>query len=73
MRINILKKGDVFVGLYGNLIAIKRPSGEVELSEITLDNTGFIRLKKNPKLIIGYGDNVVDVCSEDVDVEVATF
>ena len=73
MRVNILKIGDSFIGLYGNLIAIRKPTGEVELTEITVDNTGFIRLEKKPKLVIGYGDNVVDISSDDGGVEVATF
>ena len=73
MKINIMKKGDEFVGLYGNLIAIKKPSGEVELTEIILDDTGCIRLENKPKILIGYGENIVDITSEDGRVEVATF
>ena len=73
MRINIMKKGDEFAGLYGNLIAIKKASGEVELTEIILDENGLIRLADKPKICIGYGDNVVQVSSEDRDIEVATF
>lgn len=73
MKISIMKKGDEFAGLYGNLIAIKKENGEVELTEIILDENGFIRLSNKPKICIGYGDNVVQVSLEDGSVEVATF
>ena len=73
MRIGILKQGDQFAGLFGNLIAIKKPSGEVELTEVLLDDNGLIRLADKPKLCIGYGNNVVEVSNEDGNIEVATF
>ena len=73
MKISIMKKGDEFAGLYGNLIAIKKETGEVELTEIILDENGLIRLSDKPKICIGYGDNVVQVSSDDGSVEVATF
>ncbi len=73
MRINILKKGEEFVGLYGNMIGIKKPSGEVELTEIILDENGCIRLDSKPKVCIGYGDNVIEVSDETGSVQVATF
>ena len=73
MRINILKRGDEFAGIFGNLIAVKKPSGEVELTEISLDEFGCIRLDNKPKIYIGYGDNVVEVFSEDKNVQVVTF
>ena len=73
MQINILKKGDEFVGLYGNLIAIRKSGGEVELTEIEVDENGCIRLAASPKITIGYGENVVSVSSEDGNIEVSTF
>ena len=73
MQINIMKKGDEFVGIYGNLVAIKKMSGEVELTELILDENGCIRLDKTPKIRIGYGDNVVEVDSSEGDVKTATF
>ena len=71
--INLMKKGDEFVGLYGNLIAIRKPDGVTELTEIVLDEKGCIRLEKEPKIVIGYGDNVVSVSAEDGKVEISTF
>lgn len=73
LRINLLKKGDEFVGMYGNLVAVKKSSGEVELTEVILDENGCIRLEHKPKIIIGYGDNVIDFISEDNGVQITTF
>ena len=73
MRIGILQKGDEFAGLFGNLIAIKKPSGEVELTEVLLDDNGLIRLADKPKLCIGYGNNVIEINNNDGNIEVATF
>ena len=72
MKINIMKKGDKFVGLYGNLIAIEKPSGEVEMTEIILED-GLIRIGEKPKIHIGYGDGVIQVSSKNGNIEVATF
>ena len=67
-----MKKGDKFVGLYGNLIAIEKPSGEVEMTEIILED-GLIRIGEKPKIYIGYGDGVIQVSSKNGNIEVATF
>ena len=46
MRIDILKKGDEFVGIFGNMIAVRKASGEVELTAVILDEHNCIRLEE---------------------------
>ena len=73
MNINIMKKGDEFAGLYGNMIAIRKPTGVVEITRIILDENGCIRLEDKPDITVGYGDGVVEVVSDDGDIQVTTF
>lgn len=72
MRINIMQKGEQFIGIFDNKIALKRKNGEVRVVAIILDEDG-IRVDKDAELIIGYGDGEVIVGDMDDEIEVTTF
>ncbi len=73
IRIDIMEKGDEFVGLFGKYIAIKKNTGEVELTEIILDENRCIRLGSKPEICIGFGHGSVEASCEDGNVTVVTF
>lgn len=64
MRINVLKKGDRVINLNDNFICIERKNKEVDIIPIiNEDNT--IRIDTNNIITIGYGDNSVEVETND--------
>ena len=64
MRINVLKKGDRVININDNFIYIERENKEVDIVPfINEDNT--IRIDTNNIITIGYGDNTVEIETDD--------
>ena len=64
MKINILHKGDKFLNVTNDFIAVERFSGEVDILPLIKENGG-IWVDTKHVLTIGYGENVVQVETED--------
>lgn len=73
MRINILKKGDKVIGFSGNIIAIQRKNGEVDMIRVIEDDNGVIRVDPEHKVTIGFGNGTVSIKDPKTDVEITTF
>lgn len=71
MRINIMKDGEKFIGIYGNKIALQNESGEVRLVTMTEDDG--IRVDPEQEIVIGFGNGEVIVGDIDKNIEVTTF
>lgn len=77
MRVNleILKPGDSVFGVWDSHVAVRKPSGEVEIFQYYLDEEKLPRLSEGT-IFITYGDGVVrstiDVDDDD-SIHVTTF
>ena len=71
MRINIMKDGERFIGIYGDRIALQNNNGEVRIVKMVEDDG--IRVDPEQEIIIGFGDG--EVCIGDIDqgIEITTF
>ncbi len=72
MRLNIMRKDESFVGIYGNKVALKNKKGEIRIVSIILDDDG-IRIEQNTEVIIGFGNGEVTIGNMDENIEVTTF
>lgn len=65
MRIGILKKGDKVINVTDDFIAVQRKNGEVDIIPMIKDKTG-LRVDTEGIVTIGYGENTVEVSTDDV-------
>ena len=64
MRIKILQDGDKVISVTSDFIAVERISGEVDIIPLGKDESG-IWVDTKHITTIGYGDNVVEVETEN--------
>lgn len=64
MRIKILQDGDKVIGVTSDFIVVERISGEVDIIPLGKDESG-IWVDTEHIITIGYGDNVVEVETEN--------
>lgn len=60
MKVKILRKGDSVISVSGNLIAIQRKNGEVDIVPIIPDENGFPTVDTEHIVTITYGSNSVE-------------
>ncbi len=65
MKIGILKKGDKVINVTDDFIAVQRKNGEVDIIPMIKDETG-LRVDTEGIVTIGYGENTVEVSTNDV-------
>lgn len=65
MKIGILKKGDKVINVTDDFIAVQRKNGEVDIIPMIKDKTG-LRVDTEGIVTIGYGENTVEVSTDDV-------
>lgn len=67
MFIGVMKKGDRVISVTPELIAVERQTGEVDIIPLIKDETGF-RVDIEGIVTVGFGNNVVQISTGDVDV-----
>ena len=72
MKINIMKKGEKFVGIQDGRIILRRKDGVIRLVSIELDSDGY-RVIPEKEIIIGYGEGEISIGNMDTGIEVVTF
>ncbi|MCR5606362.1 MAG: hypothetical protein K6F69_06080 [Treponema sp.] len=72
MKLNIMKKDESFIGIYGNKIALKNKKGEIRIVSIVLEED-VIRVDNDAEVTIGFGNGEVIVGDMDDSIEVTTF
>lgn len=65
MKIGILKKGDRVLNVSSEFIAVQRKNGEVDIIPMIKDEMG-LRVDIEGIVTIGYGENIVEVSTDDV-------
>ena len=65
MKIGILKKGDKVLTVTSEFIAVQRKNGEVDVIPLVKDEMG-LRVDIEGIVTIGYGENIVEVSTEEV-------
>jgi len=65
MKIGILKKGDKVLTVTSEFIAVQRKNGEVDVVPLVKDEMG-LRVDIEGIVTIGYGENIVEVSTEEV-------
>ena len=63
MKINVLHEGDKVLNVTNEFVAVERVNGEVDIIPILRDDNG-IWVDTTQILIIGYGNNTVQVETE---------
>lgn len=72
MRINIMKKGEKFIGIQDGWIMLRQKDGAVRLVRIEADEDGY-RVIPEKEIHIGYGDGEISIGDMDTGIEVVTF
>lgn len=72
IKFELLNEGDTVLNVWENKIAIKKPSGEVEIFQYYLDDNGYPRLEQMTYLIT-HGDGTIKIKSDDNSLEISTF
>ncbi len=75
VKIELLEEGDEAIGFSNDMLAVKKPSGEVEIFKFYTDDDGLPRLADN-SIIITYSDKnskKITISNDDNSVEVGTF
>lgn len=72
IKFELLSDGDEVLNVWDNKIAIKKPSGEVEIFQYYLDENNYPRLEQMTYLITR-GDGTIKVKSDDSSLEISTF
>ncbi len=76
VSLEILKPGDSVFSVWDSHVAVKKPSGEVEIFQYYLDKENFPRLSEGT-ILVTFGDGVVRTTvnehDEDEAIEVTTF
>ena len=65
MKIGILKKGDKVINVTDDFIAVQRKNGEVDIIPMIKAKKG-LRIDTEGIVTIGYGENTVEVSTDDV-------
>ena len=76
MKIKILKKGDSVISVSGNLIAVRRKNGEVDIIPIINDENGFPMIDTEHIVTLAYGNGSVESTVQSAggnDVTLFTF
>ncbi len=60
MKVKILKKGDSVISVSGNLIAVQRKNGEVDIIPIIPDENSFPMIDTEHIVTIAYGSSSVE-------------
>lgn len=60
MKVKILKKGDSVISVSGNLIAVQRKNGEVDIIPIIPDENSFPMIDTEHIVTIAYGSGSVE-------------
>lgn len=71
-KFELLKKGETVLNVWDNKIAVKKASGEVEIFQYNIDESGYLRLEKDTVLIT-FGTGIIRVKDDDSSLEVGTF
>lgn len=71
MKVNIMQDGDRVIGVTNEFVAVERASGEVDIVPLFREDNR-IRVDTQHILTIGYGENTVQVQTED-GVTITTF
>lgn len=72
MKINVMKKGDRFIGIYGNKIIFETRNKEIRIITLEEDTEG-IRINSEKELIIGYGNGTVEYGNLENGIELINF
>ena len=72
MKINIMQKGEQFIGIQDNWIILKRKNGEIRLVRIEAEEDGY-RVIPDKEIIIGFGDGEISYGNMDTSIEFVTF
>ncbi len=72
IRFELLNEGDEVLNVWDNKIAIKKPTGEVEIFQYYLDESNFPRLEQQTYLIT-HGDGSIKIKADDSSLEISTF
>ena len=72
MRINIMKKGEKFIGIQDGWIMLRQKDGAVRSVRIEADENGY-RVIPEKEITIGYGDGEISIGDMDTSIEVVTF
>ncbi len=71
MKINIMQKGEKFIGISDNKILLENKKGEVRIVRLIEDEDG---IRVDPEeVIISYGNGTVAIGDMDKDIEVTVF
>ena len=71
MRINVMRKGEEFIGLVDNKILLRNKKGEVRIVRLIEDEDG-IRIDPE-EITISYGDGTVEYGDIENDIEITNF
>lgn len=75
VSIEILKPGDSVLSVWDSHIAVRKPSGEVEIFQYYLDNENLPRLSDG-RILVTFGNGIIktEVDEDDEDaIRVTTF
>ena len=72
MRINVMKKGEHVVGVFGDRIVLENKKGEARIICLEWDEDG-IRINPEKEIQIGFGPGTVQIGDMDEGVEVTNF
>lgn len=72
IKFEILKKGDTVLNVWENHIAIKKKSGEVEIFQFFVDESGLPRLSENT-ILVTQGNGSISAKADGSTIEITTF
>ncbi len=72
IRLDIMKKGEKFIGINGNQIMLKTKTGEIRIVTIRQDEEG-VWIDDKMEMLIGFGNGEITVGDMDEDIEVTMF
>ena len=65
MKIGVLKKGDLFLNVTPEFIAVQRKNGEFDIIPLVKDEMG-LRVDIEKIVTIGYGNNTVQASTDEI-------
>ena len=72
MRIDLMKKGEEFIGMQNGWIMLRQKGGTVRLVRVEADEDGY-RVIPEKEITIGFGDGEISYGDMDTGVEIVTF
>lgn len=72
IKFEILKKGDTVLNVWENHIAVKKKSGEVEIFQFFVDESGLPRLSENT-ILVSQGNGSISAKADGSTIEITTF